>query len=106
MSSRSTSSQAQWAIIEWIYFPQGISVSPRGKPVAREKNSRLTDRTVCALRVVPVSRSEFAQRIDDVFVGDADQGWRRKRSWDKGVDRFSRLRRRGRMIRGSHERFL
>jgi hypothetical protein len=37
MSSRSTSSQAQWAIIEWIYFPQAISVLPRGKPVATKR---------------------------------------------------------------------
>ena len=41
MSSRSTSSQAQWAIIEWIYFPQAISVLLRGKPVVGPRKEKV-----------------------------------------------------------------
>lgn len=56
-------------------------------------SNALTDRAVCSLSIVPISRSKLAKRIDDILEGDTCQGGRRKRSGDERVGRLRAVRR-------------
>lgn len=45
------------------------------------KTSRLTDCTVCCLRSIPVVRRESPELVDDIFMRDISERWRREGSW-------------------------